>query len=136
MNGPNEPKEPEGPEDAEVSFRKYLVWKRAHKLAIDVYHATALFPKEETYGLMSQLRRAAFSVPANFVEGYARGAPKEFMRHLNIAFGSLSELEYGIQFSKDIGYLAENDYHGLDALRSETAFLMTRFMESIKSKIS
>lgn len=80
-------------------YRKLIAWQKADLLAEKVYEVTNDFPKSEVFGLTSQLRRAALSVPANIIEGYARNSKKEFHRFLSIALGSLSEVEYFLQFS-------------------------------------
>ena len=81
----------------------------ADEVAILVYRVTAGFPKEELFGLTSQLRRAAVSVPSNIVEGCARDSEADYLRFLNIAFGSLRELHYQIGLSKRLGFLPEED---------------------------
>lgn len=120
----------------EKSFRKYLFWRRAHELALEVYRVTSGFPDVERYGLISQMRRASFSVPTNFVEGYARGSEKELMRFLHISFGSLCELEYGLEFARDIKYLSDADYAGIESKRAEVGYLLNRLMTVIKQKLS
>jgi four helix bundle protein len=86
-------------------FRKLKVWERAHALSLAVYKATSTFPQEELFGLTSQLRRAAVSVPANIAEGCGRSGGPELARFLRIALGSASELEYHIILSTDLCYL-------------------------------
>ncbi len=76
------------------------------------------FPKDEMYGLTSQLRRAALSIPTNIVEGYSRKGDKELSRFVNIAIGSMAEAEYLLDFSKRLGYLSQQEYESLEALRS------------------
>ena len=84
----------------------YKVLESAHQLVLDTYRSTASFPAEERYGLQSQLRRAASSIPLNISEGAGRGSDRDFAKFLNIAVGSATELEYGIRLSKDLGYIA------------------------------
>ena len=76
------------------SFRNLKVWEKAHRLTLDVYRSTKMFPRDETYGLTSQIRRAAGSIGANIAEGSCRKGDCEFSRFLQIAMGSASELEY------------------------------------------
>lgn len=85
---------PEKTDRTGKGFRKLLVWQKAHQLVLQVYKQTEKFPKNETFGLTSQLRRAIISVPANIAEGYAAGSKGQFGRYLNIAQGSLAEVEY------------------------------------------
>jgi four helix bundle protein len=80
------------------------VWQRSHKLVLTVYGLTRSFPKEELYGVISQLRRAAFSVPANIAEGSKRKQPHDYARFLNIAESSLAETEYYVFLSRDLEY--------------------------------
>ena len=91
-------------------FRKLAVWRKAHELTTRLYLLTASFPREEVYGLTSQIRRAASSVPANIAEGCGRGGSAELARFLRIAVGSASELEYHLLLARDLHYLAEKDY--------------------------
>jgi four helix bundle protein len=88
-------------------WRNLEIWQRADDLARSVYRTTRTFPPEELYGLTSQLRRAALSVPTNIVEGCARESDKEFARFLEIAFSSLAETKYLIHFSSSLDYLSK-----------------------------
>ena len=90
-----------------MHYKNLKVWQKADELAIEIYHITSTFPKDELYGMISQLRRAAISIPTNIVEGYARKGDKELARFINIAIGSLAEVEYLIEFSKKLEYLNE-----------------------------
>jgi len=85
------------------------VWKEAMKLAKEVYSLTARFPKEEMYGLSSQIRRASVSIPSNIAEGAARGSSKDFSRFLYISLGSLAELETQLLLAVDLGFIDNND---------------------------
>jgi four helix bundle protein len=86
------------------SFRDLLVWRKAHEFVLAVYSFTAGFPKQETYGLSLQMRRAAVSVPANIAEGFRRRGPAEKARFMNIAEGSLEECRYFLILAEDLGY--------------------------------
>jgi four helix bundle protein len=86
------------------------VWNRAMDLVVTIYQATEAFPKEERFGLTSQIRRAAVSIPANIAEGAARDSQKEFAHFLSNAQGSASELETEVLIAKRLGYLAETTY--------------------------
>ena len=90
-------------------YTKIEAWKLADDLTVAVYEATKAFPREEIYGLTSQLRRAAYSVPANITEGSARGSQKDYLHFLYIARGSLSETQYFIHLSRRLGHLPDTD---------------------------
>jgi four helix bundle protein len=91
-------------------FKKLAVWQKSYQLVLDVYRFSQKFPKEELYGLTSQARRAAVSVPANIAEGSGKSTQVEFARFLDIAMGSLSELECYLELTHDLNYLSDNDY--------------------------
>ena len=91
------------------NFRKYQVWELGHQIALDVYKLTNDFPKEEQYGLTSQMRRASSSVPANIAEGCGRESEFEFKRFLVIANGSATELEYFLILVKDLNLVREKN---------------------------
>ncbi|RJR14825.1 MAG: four helix bundle protein [Nitrospiraceae bacterium] len=93
-----------------TSFKDLIVWQKAHNLVISIYKMTTLFPAEEKFGLVSQMRRAAVSVPANVAEGFVKRGIKDKCNFYNIAQGSLEELKYYLMLSKDLGYLKENDH--------------------------
>jgi four helix bundle protein len=93
---------------AAKSFRELIVWQKAHGFVLAVYDATKAFPREETYGLSSQFRRAAVSVPANIAEGFRKRSDADKARFLNIAEGSLEECRYYVILAQDLGYLREN----------------------------
>lgn len=92
------------------TYEDLKVWKKAHALVLLVYKFTKSFPVEERYGLVSQIRRAAVSIPANIVEGHKRKSTKEYAHFVNIAGASLAEVKYFILLSRDLSYLSENDY--------------------------
>ncbi len=89
-------------------FKKYEIWQLSHSITLEIYKVTAHFPKEELYGLTSQVRRASSSVPTNISEGCGRSSDKEFNHFLNIALGSANETEYVLILSKDLYYIDED----------------------------
>ncbi len=91
------------------SYRDLLVWQKSMVLVKDIYLATSSFPKEEAYGLSSQMRRAAVSVPCNIAEGQGRTSRKEFRQFLALSRGSLLELETQLQIAADIGFMSADD---------------------------
>lgn len=97
------------------NFRDLVVWRRAQDLALAVYRSTNTFPKEERYGITAQMRRAAVSVSSNIAEGCGRQGDREFARFLQIARGSVRELECQLLLSRDLGYLPPAVHAKLDA---------------------
>jgi len=86
-------------------YKKYLVWEKSHQLTLDVYRNTKSFPKDEMFGLISQIKRSSSSIPTNIAEGCGRNSDKDFCRFLYIAFGSANELEYQIILSIDLDFI-------------------------------
>lgn len=115
-------------------FRQLKIWNESHKLALDIYSITNKFPKEELFGLTSQLRRAVLSIPTNIAEGCGRGSDSDFSRFLQISFGSASEVDYLIQFSFDIKYLSIDDYQKLNQHVIEIKKSIAALMKKIKSE--
>ncbi|MBW2742115.1 MAG: four helix bundle protein, partial [Deltaproteobacteria bacterium] len=95
---------------SEDRWRRLDVWKLADELAYKTYLITRKFPKEELYGLTSQLRRSALSVPTNIVEGYSRKGDKELAHFVNISLGSMAETKYLLYFALRLGYLSDEKY--------------------------
>ena len=89
-------------------FRKLNVWERAHNFVLNIYKLSKPFPKEELYGITSQLRRAVVSIPTNIAEGCGKHTEKDFVRYLSIAAGSTSEVEYLLILSKDLKFIDES----------------------------
>lgn len=100
-------------------FKKYDVWDLSHKLTLEIYRITSVFPKEELYGLTSQIRRASLSIPTNISEGCGRSSDKEFNQFLNIALGSALETEYLLILSKDLDYIQTDVFLNLESKINE-----------------
>jgi len=109
------------------------VWKLSDELAFQVYKATKRFPKEEMFGLTSQIRRAAFSVPTNIVEGYSRKGNKELARFINISLGSLAETKYLLYFSDRLGYFDRDSYEKLKTGYRTLGKLLWRFYQKVEN---
>jgi len=109
------------------------VWQKAHEMALSVYKATLSFPREEIYGLLSQLRRAASSVPANIAEGCGCDGNREFARFLGIALRSASEAEYHLLLARDLGYLDIKTYDGLNYQVIEVKRMLTGFIRKLNA---
>ncbi|MGA7560138.1 MAG: four helix bundle protein [Terriglobales bacterium] len=113
-------------------FKDLRVWSKAHFLTIDIYKATRLFPKEELFGITSQMRRAASSIGANIAEGAGRKSDGELTRFLHIARGSASELEYHLLLAYDLGLLSEA-VHGLLAKQTdEVQRMLTALIQQVQ----
>lgn len=98
-------------------FRELKVWWKGHQLTLDIYEATAGFPREETYGLTAQLRRSCASIPANVAEGCGRSGDAELTRFMQIAMGSASELEYHLLLTRALDFLDTRDHERLSEKR-------------------
>jgi four helix bundle protein len=116
----------------EVGYKKLIVWQKADELAYEVHLATKNFPKEEIYGITSQLRRAALSVPSNIVEGYGRQGKKELRQFVNIALGSLAEVRYLLDFCSRLKYLYPEQQKILEGLADEVGRLLWKFYKSLR----
>jgi four helix bundle protein len=112
-------------------FTELKVWQRSHQLTLEVYRVTAVFPSGERYGLVSQLRRAAASIPTNIAEGSKRQSSQEYARFLNIAEGSLAETEYLVMLSRDLGFLTRDSSEKLLKEITEIA----RMLNALKKKV-
>jgi len=114
-------------------FTELEVWKRGHALALDIYRATKSFPDDERFGLVAQLRRAAVSVPANIAEGARRQHRTDFARFLNIAEGSLAEVECLLRLSLDLGYAAPADSERLTDPISQLSRMLIALRTSVET---
>jgi len=120
-----------GPRQIMRSFKDLKVWQKGHELALSIYRVTKSFPRDEMYGLTSQLRRAAASIPANIAEGCVRGSGPDFRRFLLVALGSASEVEYHILLSHELGYLDKNQYECLSGNATELKRMLTSFIQKL-----
>jgi four helix bundle protein len=112
-------------------FRQLKVWEKSHQLALTIYRFTASFPREETYGLASQIRRAASSIPSNIAEGCGRDGDPELARFCIIARGSASELEYALLLARDLMLLSSNDYETLSQQTVEIKRMLTVLVQKL-----
>jgi four helix bundle protein len=117
------------------SFTELTVWQRAHELVLLVYRLTASFPRSELFGMVSQLRRASASVPANIVEGFGRRTTKELLRSLQIAEGELEETRYFLILSRDLGYVAAPRFEEGRALCDSVGQLINALGRSLKRRM-
>ncbi len=116
----------------EDRWKNLEVWKISDELAFKLYTVTKNFPKEEMYGLTSQLRRAGLSVPTNIVEGYSRKGDRELSRFVNISLGSLAEVKYLTYFSHRLEYLSDQDYKELKEGYDTLGRKLWRFYDKVR----
>ncbi len=115
-------------------FRNIKAWRHAHEMTLKIYAATRLFPKEEKFGITSQLRRAGASIAANIAEGSSRSSDADYVRFLEIATGSLRESEYFLLLAHDLGYLNLEAYSELNDKLDETARTLFGLTASIRQQ--
>lgn len=115
-------------------YHRLIIWKKSYELVLEIYKITKRFPKTEEFGLISQIRRAAVSVVLNIVEGHRRAGNKEFLHFLNIARGSLTEIEASLEICSGLNYLDKEEYERIDSKVNELAYLIDAFMTSLKKR--
>lgn len=112
-------------------FRKLAVWEKAHGLTLAIYRETVAFPRQEVYGITSQMRRASASIAANIAEGCGRGGDGDFHRFLNTSAGSAVELEYFLLLAKDLGMLSKDVYDGLQQQVLEVERMLSGLLRTV-----
>ncbi len=115
-------------------FRQLKVWDKAHQVTLAIYKVTKRFPKEEMYGLASQMRRSSASIATNIAEGCGRNSDADFCRFLVVAFGSGSELEYQLLLCRDLGYLNEKEHEALLAQLTEVKKMLNGFIHRLSPR--
>jgi four helix bundle protein len=113
-------------------FKELRVWSKAHELTVSIYNLTRAFPRDEIYGLTSQVRRSAASIGANIAEGCGRRSDGEMTRFLQIARGSASETEYHLLLAKDLGFLAEGDFRKTEQRVVEVQRMLTALVQKVQ----
>ncbi|MEN6452447.1 MAG: four helix bundle protein [Thermoguttaceae bacterium] len=114
-------------------FHKLAVWRRSHRLTLDVYATTRTFPRDERYGMTSQIRRASASIPANIAEGCGRDGGADLARFLQIAAGSASELEYHLLLARDLAFLGDSDWCDLSDAVCEVKRMLASLLRRVRS---
>jgi four helix bundle protein len=114
-------------------FRNLKVWEKAHALTLDVYKASKCFPREEMYGMTSQMRRASVSIGANIAAGACRKGDVDFARFLQIAAGSASELEYHLILARDLELMKATDYRRLSEEATEVKRMLAALMQKLRA---
>jgi len=112
------------------NYKNLIVWQKAKKLVLKIYHILKIFPREELYGLTSQMKRASISIASNIVEGNQRAGKKDKIRFLNIAHGSLIELDCQLEIALELNFLTNKDYEEVLELINKTSYLLTRLIQS------
>jgi four helix bundle protein len=115
------------------SFRELVAWQKAYELTLEIYRATSAFPKKEVYGFVSQMRRAAISIPSNIAEGYQRQSRKEYMQFLSIAYSSCGELQTQLLLSHDLGFMHGSNFKRIISLQEEVAKLLFKLIKSLRT---
>jgi four helix bundle protein len=118
--------------DREEGYHRLILWQKGREFIKLLYEKTKRFPKNESFGLQSQTRRAAISFLLNVVEGQRRNSKREFLRFLDVADGSLVEVEACLEISLDLGFLTKSDYIQLEEKRRELAIMLRAFIKGIK----
>lgn len=113
-------------------FRHLKVWDKAHRLTLEVYKASDRFPRQELFGLSSQMRRCSASIGANIAEGCGKRGNNEFQRFLQIASGSASELDYHVLLARDLGFLQEAEYRRLAVQLAELRKMVTSLLQKVE----
>jgi four helix bundle protein len=116
-----------------TDYKKLLVWKKAHELVLIVYKETSHFPSEEKYGITSQFRRAAVSIPTNIAEGAGKFSQKDFAQFLQIAFGSVHEIEYLNLLSSDLDYLKDDQSQQINSKISEVKAMLISLIKTVRA---
>ena len=116
------------------SYKELIAYQRGYELVKTVYYLTRVFPKEELYGLTSQIRRASVSIPSNIAEGFMRGS-KEYVQFLKIALGSCAELETQLSLSRDLNYCDEKTFKKAYELNTETMKLLTTYISKLTGRM-
>lgn len=118
-----------------MHWRQLGVWKESHEFALGIYRVCTKFPKEETFGVISQLRRASTSIPANIVEGHSRKSTREFLQYLYQARASLEEVRYLLLLSKDLNYLQGDKYNNLEHKSEKVSVMLNSLIKSLRNKL-
>ena len=116
-----------------VSYKDLIVWQKSMRLVIEIYKLTEKMPREEMYGLTSQMRRSSVSIPSNIAEGRRRGSIKEYRQFLMIAYGSGAELETQVELLKQLPFGNNLSYNNVDGLLSEVMRMINKMLSGLKS---
>ena len=115
-------------------FRDLQIWSRSHRLTLTIYRITQEFPKSETYGIVSQMRRSASSIPTNIAEGCGSNTDKDFARFLDNSMGSASELEYQLILARDLEYIPKETFDTTASELTEIRRMLNAFIQRLRAK--
>lgn len=113
-----------------ANYRNLIAWQKSHALALRIYKISEKFPRHEIFGITSQVRRSALSIPTNLAEGYNRKSKKEFSHFIDIALGSLAETEYLAEFAAELNYISAGDLKDIHGLIVETGRILWGLRQS------
>ena len=116
------------------TFRDLLIWQKSMNLVTEVYQLTNKYPKEEIYGLTSQIRRSAISIPSNIAEGYGRNGNRDYLKFLNIAISSLFELQTQLEIGHNLKYCSEIEFSKINDETKEIERMLSSFIRKIKDR--
>jgi four helix bundle protein len=117
------------------TFRDLIVWQKSMALVSQIYETTKLFPKDELYGLTSQVRRCAISVPSNIAEGYGRKSTKDYIRFLEIALGSLYELQTQLEISVNLKYISDSTFQQINDNSREIERMLSSLIKKVEDSL-
>ena len=117
-----------------VTFRDLLIWQKSMTLVTEIYQLTNTFPKEEIYGLTSQIRRSAISIPSNISEGYGRDGNKDYLKFLNIGISSLFEMQTQLEIAYNLKYINEIQFNKINEESKEIERMLSSFIRRIKER--
>jgi four helix bundle protein len=117
------------------SYKDLDVWKKSIAFSLELYKITAIFPSEEKFGMISQLRRASVSIPTNIAEGWSRKSTKSYIQFLNISIGSVAEIETLLLLSYELKYLSNDTHQHLQKLLNEIGKMLNALISSLKNKL-
>ncbi|MFT4205129.1 MAG: four helix bundle protein [Chitinophagaceae bacterium] len=113
-------------------YKKLRVWSKGHQFTLTIYKVAARFPREETFALTSQLKRASISVPANIAEGCGKNSTKDFANFLNISLGAANEAEYYLILAKDLNYMSVSEFEELNILINEIKGMLINLIQTVR----
>ncbi|ADR21673.1 four helix bundle protein [Marivirga tractuosa] len=117
------------------NYKKLKIWEKSMELSLLVYQITSTFPKEERFGLISQIRRCAVSIPSNIAEGSSRDSSKDFSRFLRISIGSSFELETQLLLSKKLEFISHDDFDNLEITLNEVQKMLNSFIKKLNVEV-